>query len=429
MLTPPSIPTRSPVPTADRRAIPDRPGNADNGESGSPGDATGVVTTTPYLLTRLYEGKKAFLPEDQDTLGATFKPLVRVYAEPAGDPAPLTFSRLKKIGDPPKANGVGYFLDPLDGRQYYIKQPSTREHAINEVLFGNLARKFGLDVPQTQVLEQGDKIYVASAFIENLQLANALFPNCAIDPRELVKIPRACPAVGQALVVAALLNTRDIIGIGCDNLGFRTRPDGSLSPVFVDFGGSGAFRATAGRKPFTTEAQELSSMTEPEMQADDFGGGPNGLVFGNTPKSMLRESLDRVLSVPDADIRDEISRHITDPQAADRLFDTLIRRRDAIRAQIESGAVLRFQEKLESVVSYGIACAYGWDDEDDDITRRIRIELEPVLAEYLSDHMHLTADSTGQLEIGRYVETVVGPWIARLLQEKNPGSVRAGRPR
>ncbi len=386
-------------------------------------DATRAAV--PYLLTRLYEGKRPFHPEDQDTLHF-LQPRIRVYDNPN---AGLDLDRLVKVGEPANSRALGVFLDPSNGRKYHIKKSPDPQKAHNEVLFANLARRFGVNVPEVQVLVHDGKTHVASAFVENLQLANALFPNCAIDPQQLAKIPEACPKIGAAFAAAALLNNRDIIGIGCDNVGFLTLPDGSLEPVFVDFGGSGAFRATSGKKSFDADAAEFSSMTEPTLQASSMGGGPNGLVFGPTPRALLQASFDRILAVPDADIRAEIDRHIDDAATADSLFDTLLKRRDAIHAALASNAPSHFQRTIDRLVQYGIVNAFEWDDEDPTISSQVREAIGPQFAEHLRDNMHLLADSTGQMQLSEQAQALAAPHVDRLWHEKNPGATRAEPPR
>lgn len=412
------------IPSATQGYVPASPVESRNAKDSATqsGPADQAATERPYLLSRLYEGRKPFHEEDQDTLSTVFRPLIRMPVDPA-----LQLDRMQKVGEPPKSIGLGFFVDPASGTKYYIKNSPDPDKARNEVLFSDLARHFGLDVPRVQTLEHEGKTYVATVVFDDVQMANVMFPNCAIDPRELVKIPKACPDIGKALVAAALLNNRDIIGIGCDNVGFRTLPDGSLSPVFIDFGGSGEYRATSGTKTFDAKALEFSTMTEPTLQAGCNGGGPNGLVFGNTPQSVLQESIDKVIAVPDAVIKDEIARTIANPQTGSRIFDTLIQRREAIRKQIESGAPNCFQEKLEGTVSYGVTCAYGWDDEDPEITTQVRSQLAPAVAAYVADNLHLLADGEGHMAVCAHVKALATPLVDRLWADKNPGLSRAKR--
>jgi len=100
---------------------------------------------------------------------------------------------LQKVGTPANAKGLGIFLDATTGRRYYVKKAADIDNARNEVLFGALARRFGLNVPETQVLQDGDGVYVASAWVDGIVMADDMFPGCAIDAQVLATLPRACP--------------------------------------------------------------------------------------------------------------------------------------------------------------------------------------------------------------------------------------------
>lgn len=374
------------------------------------------IPAHPFLLTRLYEGKKPFLAIDQDALSHIFKPVIRIRADA---PAEIRLGDLQKVGEPPNRNGMGIFVNPATGEKYYIKKTADAGKAVNEVLCAGLAGAFGVNVPKIRTFEEDGQHYVASEFIEGLVLANELFPNCAIDPRELVKVARACPDIHKAYVAATLLNNRDILGMGLDNLGFTRAADGALIPHFVDFGGSGAYRATAGRKMFDGDAKEFSSMTEPRLQADSHGGGPNGLVFGGIVESVLKESLDKILSVTDAELKALVRRHIADAEQQGIFFHTIIDRRNAIQVQLSSGTHDRFQAKLTEAVDYGISGAYEWDTEDPEMNARVRTTLGPQISAYCAENRHLMADGTGQIEIAAGVQALVAGLVDQLLIEKN----------
>lgn len=419
MFSSPSVTGGATPPT--QRAAPD---SASTTSAGTPVPA-GPPPVRDYLLTRLYEENGTVHPLDQDTLGPLFGPLKRHYTDRN---AGLDLGRMHRIQPPTNSRRLGVFLDPATGIHYHVKKFSEPEKAHHEVLFGNLARRFGVNVPRTQVLEHDGQTYLASAIVDRLKLANELFPNCAIDARVLASIPRACPEVGAAFVAAALLNNLDIVGLGCDNLGFVDLPDGRLLPVFLDFGGSGIYRATRGKKSFGPQAQEFDMMTRPQLQADDFGGGPNGLIFAMTPPAMLRESMDRILAVPDGDIRAEIDRHVPDEAMRQQLFDTILRRRDAIQARLADGKPSLFRRKVDDLVKLGITNAYGWDDEQPDITEALLTWLEPGLDDFIRDDLDLMADSDGQLQLADKIRKKVEPLLGELMALKYPGQPRAEPP-
>ena len=370
----------------------------------------------PYILTRIYEGNQPFLAIDQDSLGNIFKPLVRIEA---GRPAGIRFCDLQKVAEAPGRNGMGIFLNHVTGEKFCIKKTSDAARASNEILCASLARAFGVNVPNTQAFEEGGQHYIASEFIEGLVLANERFPNCAFDPRELARLGRACPDIHKAYVAATVLNNRDILGMGLDNLGFTDAADGGLVPHFVDFGGSGAYRATAGKKVFDENAKEFSTMTEPQLQADEYGGGPNGLVFGGIARPVLQASLDRIMEVGDEALKAMIARHIPDAARAAEFTKLIIARRAAIQAQLFAGSHDRFEEKLKEAVDYGISGAYEWDTEDPKITARLHDILGRDIAACCEASRRLMADGSGQLALSESIQALVGECLDRLLVGQN----------
>lgn len=370
----------------------------------------------PFLLTRIYEGKRPFLAADQDSLSKIFKPLVRIENH---QPTELRLNELQKIGEAPNSNGLGVFLNQATGEKYYIKKSTDAGKARNEVLCATLASHFGVNVPKVKTFEDDGKHYIASPFIEGLTLANEMFPNCAIDPCELVKVARACPEVWQAYVVAAWLNNRDILGLGLDNFGFTRDTDGTLTAHFLDFGGSGVYRATSGRKVFDGVAKEFSTMTEPQLQADQYGGGPNGLVFGGIPVPVLQASLERIFALPDIELKSIIDQHIPDAEQNRKFFDLMIQRRNSIQEQLTSGTHDRFCQKRQEAIDYGINSAYEWDSEDPEINAHIQKALGQEISAYCDENRHLMADGGGQLAIAAGVQSLVSDLLNRLLIEKN----------
>ncbi|QHI98708.1 hypothetical protein GT347_12325 [Xylophilus rhododendri] len=327
----------------------------------------------------------------------------------------LHMARMVQIRGPGNTDSLGDYLDPLTGAQYHVKLVEAPGKARNEVMMGELARIFGLHVPQTQVVVHQGRNCVASALIEGLRTAGQLFPDCAIDIDQLLRIPEECPEIGLAYVVAVLLNVRDIIGPVCDNLGFLVLPDGRLQPYFLNFGGSGGYRARRGRKEFNEKAEEFFSLANPLLAA-----GPKGMIFGRTPRAMLHESLRRIQAVPDADIQAVIARHIEDPAAARQLFELLIRRRDAIAGYLERDLPTHFQSIVDNTAEFGIDCAFiGLATErlpvaelrkalEDDLRQAIG----PALADYKERNFRLLATFEGQWRYGDGVEAMAQALLA-----------------
>lgn len=374
----------------------------------------------PFLLTRLYAGKRPYDAGDQD--GLPFKPLARIF--PDLNPPGLTLDRMTKLAEPKNSNGLGFFRDNATGLKYYVKKAKSAEHAHNEVMFANVARLWGVAVPQVQLLEHKGGHFIASSLIEGLELANEMFPNCAIEPEQLVRIARECPEVWDAFVALVATNNRDAVGIGCDNLGFVRMPDGRLKPYFIDFGGSGVYRATGGDKKFDPAAPEFHAMTEPTLES-----GPNGMIFGLAPRAVHLKALQRIYDVPDEALRDEIAKHVFDARAASQVFDTLIARRDAIHAQIGAGRLNRLHNKFAGVVDYTITSAFDWDDDDPEIRVQVKHSLQRRFPNYLRDNVHLMATSEGQMNMSADLDAKIALAVDVLVRLKRPDHDRAARPK
>ena len=228
------------------------------------------------------------------------------------DPATLT-----KVGEQRGSNPGGTYLDTATGQKWYIKQPASADVARNEVLAGKLYELAGVEVPELHIVVLDGKVSIASKIVDGLTKADAA-------------TLAAAPGTTAGFAVDAWLANWDVVGLSFDNLltlGSRA--------VRVDTGGALRYRAQGGLKGsvFGRSVTEIDSLRDPSLnrQAQQ--------VFGRMTAAEIEDSVVRVLSVPDEQIRAIVAKFGPEDAATRaELGDLLIARKRDLESRFPGAA-------------------------------------------------------------------------------------------
>lgn len=232
-----------------------------------------------------------------------------------GDPPDV--ATLTKIGEQRGSNPGGTYLDTATGQRWYIKQPASADVARNEVLAGKLYELAGIEVPELHIVVLDGKVSIASKIVEGLVKADAA-------------TLAAAPGTAAGFAVDAWLANWDVVGLAFDNLltlGARA--------VRVDTGGALRYRAQGGLKGavFGRKVAEIESLRDPSLnrQAQQ--------VFGRLTAAEIEDSVVRVLSVPDEQIRAVLAKFGPEDAATRaELADLLIARKRDLETRFPGAA-------------------------------------------------------------------------------------------
>lgn len=225
-------------------------------------------------------------------------------AAPATAPGAPNPTRLIKIGEQRGSNPGGLYQDQDTGVKWYIKQPASVEQARNELLAGKLYELAGVEVPEMHLITMGGKPSLASKIIDGLE---------SVTGAQLAKAAGAT----EAFAVDAWLANWDVVGQGFDNMLLKAG-----RAIRVDTGGALRFRAQGTPKgsAFGPTVPEITSLR-------DGTNRQTAAVFEKITNGQLATSVERVLRLSEADIRDLVARYgPTDAAERALLSDTLIAR-------------------------------------------------------------------------------------------------------
>lgn len=194
-------------------------------------------------------------------------------------PAPLQPKDLKRVGKQMGSNPGGVF-ENAQGERFYVKQGQSKEHVANELAAADLYRLAGARTLEYQPVEGGEHIASRMAKLDKNRATQ-------FSPAEVKKARRD-------FVTHAWLANWDAVGTGSDNLGTIEG-----EPTALDLGGALAFRAQGAPKgaAFGDKVTELETMRDPKTSPDA------AKVFGGMSPDELKESAQRVTSIPDEDVR------------------------------------------------------------------------------------------------------------------------------
>jgi 8-oxo-dGTP pyrophosphatase MutT (NUDIX family)/GNAT superfamily N-acetyltransferase len=272
------------------------------------------------------------------------KPIDRLIAqhtiEGGDEHHPLDFSKMKKVGGALGSNPGGEYEDPDSGRRFYAKESKSESHAKNELLATRLYEMARSPVLPIMPATVGGKLGTASEWHHGKQ-------NIDIDNKEDRR------AAQKNFATHAWLANWDVIGMGQhENDWNQARLDGEMHTL--DTGGALLYRAQGGPKgeAFGNEATEWDTLRQKSLAAK---------VFGEMSPRRLRESAERVTSIPDHAIRAAVHTHGPGTAAEkDALADKLIARKNDIKKRAD--ALPASDEAIESFAGAADAMIGEWDE-------------------------------------------------------------------
>ena len=223
------------------------------------------------------------------------------------------------------SNPGGEFVDG-DGNKWYVKFPKTEDHAKNEQLAAKLYEAMGIPVPALTIVKKGDKIGVASKWIDGLSKVG---PDI-----------RAQDGATSGFAADAWLANHDSVGTGYDNM----LKDANGNAVRVDVGGSLLYRAQGDKKAgFGNEVTELHTMLDPSKNLY------SAKVFGGMTISDIEDSVGKVLMVSDDKIKALVNKYGPGTiEARKELADKLIARKESMKSMYPEALDKALQAKKEA---------------------------------------------------------------------------------
>lgn len=224
------------------------------------------------------------------------------------EPGTLQMSQMEKYAQQKGSNEGGFYRDKRTGVEYYIKFPASEDVARNELLAAKLYQKAGIDVPELTLIQDGNRVGIASKIKAGLRSGKA---------QELANAIGS----GSGYAVDAWLANWDVVGLSYDNL-LLTEAGTAFR---VDVGGALRYRAQGGLKgnAFGKIVTELESLRDAGMNPQ------SSTVFKSLAQLDLEDGVRKVLAISDEDIRTLVAEYgPLDKKVADDLAELLIARRN-----------------------------------------------------------------------------------------------------
>lgn len=246
-----------------------------------------------------------------EILDEIHKELLPEKHKPLYDLHPDEVKGFKQASGPLGSNPGGLYEAP-NGQQWYIKNPQTKDHAMNEKLATELYKLAGVPTADLRLTELNGKAAVASPIIEGKTLNN-------YDPVMYPDIN----GLREHFPADAWLANYDSIGLEKDNI----IVDAENKAHRIDMGGALRYRAQGKPKAdWGSDVKELDTMRDPKIN-------PNGAeVFGGKGgMDQMTPTAQRIAAVPDHQIQSLVQKYGPNSQAAkDKLAHDLMLRRDQI---------------------------------------------------------------------------------------------------
>ncbi len=244
----------------------------------------------------------------------------------------LDVSKLKKQGGKLGSNEGGVYTDDAGGK-FYVKKPASQAHVTNEKTAAKLYQLAGVN---TLDYREAGPDHVVTAWQD-------------LDKNNIAKFtPAEKKAAAADFAVHAWLSNWDAAGLGGDNQGIM-----GGKPTTLDVGGSLRYRAQGGEKgkAFGDQVTELDTLRDKNMNPDAAG------LFGKMTDAEIKSSIERVTSIPDAQIRSTVS----DDQA---LADRLIARKKNMAQRF---GIAQDEDPDEAMMAAALEASGGEEDDEDDI--------------------------------------------------------------
>lgn len=216
------------------------------------------------------------------------------------------------------SNPGGKVIAP-DGTAHYAKFYSNADQARSEFLANDIHRKLGLGAPSSRLetIEWNgeNRLAVVTEWMDDLT------PVSRLRRKKWSKNDK--DQIAKHYLGASLNANWDVVGMEFDNLAKKGR-----KWYCIDSGGSFAFRARGGAKPFTAQVPELDSLLSPGRHAAEIFNP----VLPETIQTNPEKYRKWIATLTDKKIRNSIAASGMDAGLA----DTIIARRNAIEARLLS---------------------------------------------------------------------------------------------
>jgi len=190
--------------------------------------------------------------------------------------------KMKKVGKQLGSNPGGKYED-AEGNKYYIKKGKTPEHAKNELLAGRLYNLAGVQTQKYKDVEGGG--WIATEW-QHFDKDNAK----DFTPEEIKEAQKD-------FAVHAWLANWDAAGLDYDNQAII-----GGKPASIDLGGALLYRAQGAPKgnAFGDKVGEWDTLRDSKMNYQ------NAKLFASMTPEQLKQSAKKVISIPDAKIREAV---------------------------------------------------------------------------------------------------------------------------
>lgn len=223
------------------------------------------------------------------------------FGSGGGSSKPLDPKKLQKVGEQMGSNPGGVYKDEA-GKQFYVKKGKSEAHVRNELLAGRLYGLAGSPTLNYRHVEGGNHVATEMQKLDKDRAGK-------LSPAEVKQAQ-------EHFASHAWLANWDAAGTGGDNLGTV-----GGKPTALDLGGALQYRAQGSPKgaAFGEKVGEIDSLRDPSISPDA------AKVFGKMTPAQLKESAQRVTSIPDDAIRAEVKAAGEGEELADKI---IARKRD-----------------------------------------------------------------------------------------------------
>jgi len=213
-------------------------------------EGDGIVTPKPKNIKE----DEGLVPFDED-LTPEDALISQTQKHPALGAATYLFKDFEYIAKKPGGSSPGGIYQNKEGEKFLIKMYDDPDQVVNEIIANRFYRVLDIPVPAMQMIKDGDKLYLGSPFIENLQTKTDFFGLSTTGINEL----------GQIYPAAAFIQDNDVVGIDMSNIQF-TKQSYTTKKLFgavpIDHGGAFFFKAMGDKKGYTGDADALDSFLD-----------------------------------------------------------------------------------------------------------------------------------------------------------------------
>lgn len=210
----------------------------------------------------------------------------------------------KKIKGQMGSNPGGLYEDE-SGIRWYVKFLSSKDRMMNELLANKLYELAGAHVPESKLVNIDGEEGLASKYNPSLSQGYA----------------EKLTGGREGFAIDAWLANWDVVGLDYDNMLI----DEENKVHRIDPGGALDYRAQGGRKgpAFGDEVSELDTLRNPDMNETAHS------VFGDMSNAEIRQSIDKVLAIPDNEIKRVVMKY--GPSNKQELLKKLLARKKYLK--------------------------------------------------------------------------------------------------